>query len=259
MYSVILIAAMAAPADATAWGHHGGCSCSGYSCTGYSCGGCGGYGACGGGHFGGGFLGHRQSCYGCYGCSGTCHGAGACYGYAFGGVHAFGFAGCYGSCYGSYTNFFSYWAAPAQVQYGYGMPMHVAPMMQPPLAPAIKPPVRVEEPKPIAPKPAPKPAPKKDTEKKIGQTPTTATVIVTLPADAILYANGARTRLTSGERHFTTPALEAGMDYNYILTMEVIRDGRMISESREIEVQAGAEIRVDFNSKIDATGIAIRD
>jgi uncharacterized protein (TIGR03000 family) len=242
MYSVILMAAMTAPADAASWGSHGGCSCSGSSCAGschgYSCGGS----SCHGGCHGLGIFGHRHSCYGCGGCTGgTCHGAGACYGYAFAGSGiSYGFAGCYGSCYGSYTNFFSYWAHPIQSGYGYGMPMRIGPpaKMAPPVAPPAgdpKPPVKpVEPPK--------KPADKGTEEDASIQ----ATVIVTLPADATLYANGVRTRQTSTERRFITPPLESGMIYNYTLTIEVARNGRMVTETREVEVQAGSEVRVAF-------------
>ncbi len=251
MYSVILIAAMIAPADTAAWGRHG--CCGHTSCSG---------------------------CYGCNGCVGACHGAGSCAGYAFGGARVFGFAGCYGSCYGSYTNYFSYWSAPAPVQYGYGMPMHVMPPppppppsaagpgpgpIEPPLAPAngaAKPPVKPVE--PPAKKAAPiKPVEKKPAEKKIegkiGQIPGPASVTVMAPADAILYANGTRTQQTSTERHFVTPQLDAGMLYTYVLTIETIRDGRMVKETREIEVQAGSEVRVNFNAVSDVAGIATRE
>jgi uncharacterized protein (TIGR03000 family) len=267
MYSVLLIAAMAAPADSAAFGkHHGGCACSGYSCAGYACGGVAPAGYPWGAAMlpsGGCFLGKHGACYGCYGNAGTCHGAGSCYGYAFGGVRTFGFAGCYGSCYGSYTNYFSYWSAPADVHYGYGMPMHIGPppVMPPPPPPAAIPPA----PPAKAPPPAVKPGEKKTSEPKIGtdtnigQFSAPAKVIVTLPAEAILYANGVRMQQTSAERHFVTPALESGMAYHYVFTIETIRDGRTVSEDREVAVQAGAEIRVNFNAQIDATGIAARE
>lgn len=91
MYSMVLMAAMATPADAEAFGKRGGCNggctgyvagctgCNGYSggCSGYSYGCCGGtsysYGCCGGsschGGRSGGFLGrrHKHSSNGCCG------------------------------------------------------------------------------------------------------------------------------------------------------------------------------------------------
>lgn len=246
MYSVILMAAMTAPADTASFGWRGGCSCSGSSCSGckgYACGGssCSG---CGGGRAFGGIFGVRNSCTGCGGSS--VHGGGASTGYAFSGM-SFGFAGCYGSCYGSYTNFFSYWSQPMQSSYGYGMPMRVGPptKMEPPVAPPVKP--ATPPVKPVTP-------PVKPTDKAAEDT--TATVIISLPADATLYANGVRTRQTSNERHFVTPPLEIGMIYNYTLTIEVVRDGRMVTETRQVEVQAGAEIRVAFEGA-EATRVVV--
>jgi uncharacterized protein (TIGR03000 family) len=257
MYSVILMAAMTAPADATSWGwHHG--SCSGSSCSGSSCRGtCGGYScggsscsgsSCSGGRHHWGIFGHHSSCNGCSG--GSVHGGGACYGYAFGGIN-YGFAGCYGSCYGSYTNYFSYWSQPVASGYGYGMPMRVGPpaKMDAPIAPIApagdpKPPVKPVEP------------PKKPTDKIEEETTGQATVIVTVPADAALYANGVKTRQTSTERHFITPPLEAGMIYTYTLSVEVMRNGQMVKESRQVDVYAGAEIRVAFDAA-DATRVVV--
>ena len=250
MYSVILMAAMTAPADATSFGwRNKGCTgctgtaCSGCTgCTGYSCGGCSGSSCSGCGGRTGGFLGLRSG--GCSGCTGnaSCHGAGACYGYSFAGL-TYGFAGCYGSCYGSYTNYFSYWSQPVNVHYGYGMPMHWAPKMGEP-APVVpvKPPVIVPEP-PVKPK------------TPLGLESAPASVIVSLPADARLLANGIRTTQTSAERHFTTPALEAGRVYHYNFTVEVVRDGRPITETRQVEVQAGLETRVSFNA-VEGTRVA---
>lgn len=244
MYSVILMAAMTAPADATSFGWRnncggcggcGGCvstACVGTGCTGY---------ACGGGRAFGGFLGLRRwgGCGGCVG-NASCHGAGACYGYAYGGM-SYGFAGCYGSCYGSYTNYFSYWQQPVDVHYGYGMPMHVVPMhAEPPVAPA-KPPVKIQEP-PAKPKPENIVAP--------------ANVVVHVPADAILFANGIRTSKTEVERHFTTPALESGRIYHYNFKIEVVRDGQTITQNRQAEVRAGETTIVRFEGAKEATHVA---
>jgi uncharacterized protein (TIGR03000 family) len=258
MYSVILLAAMTAPADAPAWGHlfrrDDCCECGGYSyngcrgynscngcCGGYACNGCGGYschGCCGGYAIPAGY-----SCGGCSGCGGfrvfnACHGAGACWGYAYAGA-GYGFAGCYGSCYGSITNYFSYWSHPANVQYGYGMPMHVAPPVAPGAPPAA-------QPAPVKPAVPAKP------EGKI-EASAPATVVVSLPSDAVLFANGIRTTQTSAERHFVTPALAPGQMYHYVLTAEVNRDNKPVTETYQVEVKAGAETRVTFAQLISAS------
>jgi len=275
MYSVILMAAMTAPAETPSWGHlfnRGDCcGCSGYSCggcggyscggcRGYSCGGCGGYscggcwgahyynygccGGCWGGCWGGSWNG---CCGGCWGTGGfrthfTCHGAGACWGYAYAGV-GYGFAGCYGSCYGS-VNYFAY-PAPAYAYptcAPYGPPAQGAPPAAAPDKPMND---GRGEPKPLAPG-APKGDGKVDTAAP-------ADVVVTLPADAVLYANGVRTAQTSGERHFVTPNLNPGQSYHYVFTAEINRNNQPVTETYQVEVRAGAETRVNFAQLISAS------
>ena len=279
MYSIVLMVAMTSPADAPTFGRKHGChgctGCTGAAaapapapaptgchgahhapvaapvgCTGghplpvaaahapaapgfggYSCGGCGG---CGGK-----FFGKKAGCWSDngYKTSYACHGAGACFGYAYAGVN-FGFAGCYGSCYGSMTNYFSYWAYPAPV---YAAPMG-APVMPPPPPPvgipgAAPPKVPTTPPAPV--KPEFEPAP--------------AGVIVALPADAKLIANGQIMKQTGAERRFVSPELIPGINYSYTFTAEITRNDRAISETIEVEVFAGNETRVTFGKLIAAT------
>jgi len=74
-----------------------------------------------------------------------------------------------------------------------------------------------------------------------------AKVIVTLPADATLSVNGQPTELTSDRRVFTTPELQPGKDYWYVLRAEVKRGGRIRVETQEVTVRAGRESRVAFS------------
>jgi uncharacterized protein (TIGR03000 family) len=129
----------------------------------------------------------------------------------------YGFAGCYGSCFGSYTNYFSYWSQPPQVRYGV------------PVQPVEPPPVKPKEVKP-----------------KVGAVPAPAKVIVEVPAEATLFANGHKTQQTTATRKFTTPELIPGERYHYVFTVEAMIDGKMITEEKEVEVFAGGEIHVDF-------------
>src|SRR5262245_31770425 len=230
MYSIVLMVAMTSPAEAPTFGKRlGGChggSCAGStSCNGcngakpagcngahhapmaapaapmaapahapaampggYSCGGCGG---CGGK-----FFGKKAGCWSDngYKTSFSCHGAGACHGYAYAGAgsgFAYGFAGCYGSCYGSITHYFSYWSYPGTGAYA----APTGPMMPPPPPPVgipgTVPPARNI----IAPAPA--------------------GVIVSLPADAKLMANGQMMEQIGVNRNFITPELVPGITYNY--------------------------------------------
>ena len=234
MYSLILAAAMTAPADTASFGGRSGC------------------GNCGQGQS------QNRSIP----------------------TLTYGFAGCYGSCYGSITNYFSYWSQPIEVHYGYGMPKLVGPAtkMDPPVAPPkTDPPAKPKDPpaKPMDPpaklrvkpteppakptEPPVKPVEPKPAEPKNAAGVETASVIVTLPVEATLFANGVRTNQTTGERNFVTPSLEQGKTFRYVLTIELVRNGRTITETREIEVEAGSEIRVNFPGKGDPAGVATND
>jgi len=81
----------------------------------------------------------------------------------------------------------------------------------------------------------------------------TAKVVVKLPADAKLTANGQATTTTSDRRVFVTPELESGRTYSYLLKMTVERDGKTVEESRKVLVHAGQETNVNFDTATVAT------
>lgn len=64
-------------------------------------------------------------------------------------------------------------------------------------------------------------------------------VSVTLPADAKLLFNGAAATGTGATRTFRTPALQKGVEYRYVLTAEVVRDGRTERVTETVVVRAG--------------------
>jgi uncharacterized protein (TIGR03000 family) len=69
---------------------------------------------------------------------------------------------------------------------------------------------------------------------------------VKLPADAKLYVDGVRCPLTTATRTFDTPDLEQGRKYTYTLKAEVVRNGRAVSEIKNVLVQAGKKVNVEF-------------
>lgn len=73
-----------------------------------------------------------------------------------------------------------------------------------------------------------------------------ALVVVSLPADAKLFLEGALTRGDSSLRAFITPELEAGATYSYTLKVEFHRDGRLETRTRQVYFRSGNEIRVNF-------------
>lgn len=175
----------------------------------------------------------RNDCYGCTGWAGCigCSGASAghaCYGWGHGWnvqhVACYGYSlNCVGfACFGSYPTYFV----------GPVTPYHYIPTVPAATRENI---------------PAPKPGGRGELA-----VPAPAEVTVTLPADAKLFAQGQPTRLTSAERHFRTPALPAGEEFHYTLRVEVVRDGRTVSEERRVAVRAGEQVRVEFGDPAEA-------
>jgi uncharacterized protein (TIGR03000 family) len=79
-----------------------------------------------------------------------------------------------------------------------------------------------------------------------------ATIVVSVPADAKLLINDAPTTSTSGLRTFESPALETGKDFHYTVKAEAIRDGKTITNSKEITVRGGEETRVSLDFPVDS-------
>ena len=71
--------------------------------------------------------------------------------------------------------------------------------------------------------------------------PAPASLVIRLPADARLTIDGDLTRSTSGARWFVTPPLEPGQTFHYELRAEVVRDGKKLTETRQVAVRAGQE------------------
>jgi uncharacterized protein (TIGR03000 family) len=89
--------------------------------------------------------------------------------------------------------------------------------------------------------------PMKDTEKdKETRAANRARLIVELPADAKLFVDDQAMKTPSGRRSFTTPTLEKGETYYYVLKVEVMRDGKPVTETKKVLVKAGDEIKADF-------------
>ena len=84
----------------------------------------------------------------------------------------------------------------------------------------------------------------------------TATIVVSLPAEAKLTIDGNATISTSARRVFTSPNLEMGQEYVYSLRAEITRDGQIVAETQTVTVRAGAEIPVQFT--MTSQGIATR-
>jgi uncharacterized protein (TIGR03000 family) len=255
MYSLVLMSAMTTAPDAAGNGFfrdlfsfRGGCygCCGGarYSCLGDCHGSC--YGCCGG-WFLGFFSARRSDPYGCGGCFGRSSGCS--------GVSHACFGGAAYSCFGApvaYTPVFNG-----------GLTCHGGPIPSAPPPAFESAPVYPGSPGvPNIPFAPPEPAPPAVVPERSGLRPaggswnpalTTsngsgerATVVVRLPADARLYADGSALRMTGAERKFVTPELPAGYEFTYRLTAEYEREGETISVSKKVAVRAGGSAVVEF-------------
>jgi uncharacterized protein (TIGR03000 family) len=85
-----------------------------------------------------------------------------------------------------------------------------------------------------------------------------ALLIVTLPAEAKLRVEDVETEATSGTRRFESPPLEPGRDFYYLLTAELVQEGRVLTASRRVLVRAGQETPVflDFSERIEGASFA---
>lgn len=233
MYTLLLMTAMSTAPEAAEFngffrdlfsmnGCHGSCTGSCYgSCSGRTSG-C--YGSSSSSCFGSRFRSlFTSSCYGSCsgrstGCSGSCHGS--CYG------------SCQGSGYGCTGGF-----APVPMGFDASLPAGV-------MAPGF------DGVMPATPLPAIPPTSVPEDRKRISLTAPAggdrATVIVRLPSDAKLFAEGRQLALTSSERTFVSPPLQTGPEYTYLFRVEYVRDGETIARTKQVAVKAGGTVTVEF-------------
>ena len=180
-----------------------------------------------------------STCHGCYGgsyyngCYGSCRGYSSCYGcYGGGGgymtPYSCGGYGIYGGASYTWPTTYPYGGNPG---YGYGYPQ-----MAPPV-------IKIEEKKVIPMK------------TYVPTAPNQAQVVIRLPADAKLFANGQLTSLTSAERAFSTPTIEKDRDFQYTMKVEYIRDGKNFTDSQIVKVRAGEVSIVEFVDLSKATTV----
>jgi len=163
----------------------------------------------------------HSSCFG--NCAGSCNG---CYGNGYSG----NYRGCYGGCYGS-----SYGYGYTSSCYGchgcFGCAGYTVPFSSPyQVVPNV--------PMPPAGEPAPPP---KETSKE-----TKAKLIIDVPAEAKLFIDDQPIKASSARRAFSTPTLELGQSYYYVVRAEVERDGKTYELTKRIIVRAGEQVNASF-------------
>lgn len=246
MYSLVLMTAMSTtPSTADFHGYFRDrlFGCSGTSASVAS--GCGGGCSCQGGLFSGERIRSLFSFNGCSGCSGyaSCTGcSGVAYASCCGGLVSY-------ACQGGAIDMGSPFATPMPVSYSLPMGCYGSPTSFP-TAPSIPPtnlptngltpyaqPSETREYTPQNQLPPPG---------GLAGSPNRGTVIVRLPADARLYAEGSALSLTGAERSFVTPELTPGREYTYTFRVEYERGGRTQTESRSVVVTPGKVSTLEF-------------
>ena len=79
---------------------------------------------------------------------------------------------------------------------------------------------------------------------------------MTLPASAALTIDGNATTSTSSVRRFRSPDLEPGKTYSYTFAATYRLEGKPVTVSKKVQVQAGQLTSVDLNQT--ASGVASR-
>jgi uncharacterized protein (TIGR03000 family) len=92
------------------------------------------------------------------------------------------------------------------------------------------------------------PPPVKGGDKKDQVSATRAKLIVEVPADAKLYIDDQLMKTPSTRRVYSTPDLEQGQAYYYVVKVEVVRDGQVQTETKRVILRAGEVIRADFST-----------
>jgi uncharacterized protein (TIGR03000 family) len=93
-------------------------------------------------------------------------------------------------------------------------------------------------------------------EKKETARPAKAILTVELPADAKLYIGGQLMTSSAAVRSFSTPDLEAGKSYSYLLRAEAVRDGKTYRETKKIVLRAGEQFQMSLTNLQPANAVA---
>jgi uncharacterized protein (TIGR03000 family) len=85
-------------------------------------------------------------------------------------------------------------------------------------------------------------------ETKESALPAKAILTVELPADAKLYIGEQLMTSSAATRSFSTPELEPGRSYNFVLRAEAVRDGKTFRESKKIVLRAGEQFQTSLTN-----------
>jgi len=129
--------------------------------------------------------------------------------------------------------------------------------------PVIEPPTMPSEPAPAPTEPAP-PAPGAMPEPAPAMPKTSATsaensgiLTVWVPNDAKVTVNGIETRSSGSRRQFVSYGLKPGLSYKYVVRAQIVRNGQVVEDTRDVVLTAGRITAVAFGfNTTPAEGLA---
>jgi uncharacterized protein (TIGR03000 family) len=82
---------------------------------------------------------------------------------------------------------------------------------------------------------------------------TSARLIIEKPADAQLYVDDRPVKSDGARETFSTPSLDPAQSYYYMVRVEMVRDGKPVTENRRVIVRAGETVQETFREPGVAT------
>jgi uncharacterized protein (TIGR03000 family) len=79
-----------------------------------------------------------------------------------------------------------------------------------------------------------------------------ASILVQVPANAEIWFDNSKTKSTGSLRTFVSPPLESGKTFTYVIHARwTDSSGKVIDQTKRVEVQAGQRSRADFTSPVE--------
>ena len=79
---------------------------------------------------------------------------------------------------------------------------------------------------------------------------------VSVPDDAKVSINGLLTKSTGSRRQFLSVGLMPGRTYNYVVKVQVVRNGQMQEDTRTVTLTTGQVTAVAFGFNVTAESVA---
>jgi uncharacterized protein (TIGR03000 family) len=164
-----------------------------------------------------------------------------------------GYAGCYSGCIACCGDGAVVGSAPAQAT-------QPTPAPTPAKKPVMPPPMPVEPAAPTEPAP---PAPGAQPEPAMPKTSATSAensgiLTVWVPNDAKVTVNGLETRSSGSRRLFVSYGLKPGLSYKYVVRAQIVRNGQVVEDTRNVVLTAGQITAVAFGFNSTPTeGLAL--